>query len=71
MVEEPTYVKIVKLRQEIKKLFEEIRKLEPKAVEELRLEGVSYDNISKLLNIGKVNAIRFAKMSGEKRGRGR
>jgi hypothetical protein len=61
------YLEIIKNRQDIKKLCERIEELKPKAVVELRDEGLNYDNIAKLLNIGKVNALKFAQMAGKYR----
>lgn len=56
-----SYEQIITLNSEKMKIDIKIRDLKPKAVKELRLMGYSYDRIVRMLNIGKVNAIRWSK----------
>ena len=60
-MEQKAYIKISKLRIEIEVKKEKIKKLIPNAVKELRKEGLSYDKITKILDIGKITAIKLSK----------
>lgn len=56
-----SYVRIIELNAEKIKLDKKIEKLKPKAVKELRAMGYSFDKIVRMLNIGKITAIKILK----------
>jgi len=55
------YEKIIKLRGQKIKLSKEIELLKGKAVRELKDLDYSYDDIIKILGIGKITAIKIIK----------
>ena len=59
-----SYLEILRLRGKANFLARHIEQLKQKAVEELRKEGYSFDEITKLIGIGKVTAIRLSKLKG-------
>ena len=61
MKQEKAYIKVSKLRMEIEVKKAEVKNLLPKAIKELRSEGFSYDKIVKILDIGKITAIKLTK----------
>ncbi len=55
------YIKIAKLRTEIKINKQKIKGLRKEAIKELRKEGITYDKIVAILNISKGTAIKLAR----------
>lgn len=58
---EKAYLVIAKLRTEIETLWRKVEQLKPQAVRELKAEGFTYDDITRILKIGKITAIKIIK----------
>lgn len=58
---EKVYFEIAKLRTEIEIIKRKIDRLIPLAIKQLRDEGLSYDRITRILEIGKVTALKIDK----------
>jgi 4-aminobutyrate aminotransferase-like enzyme len=55
------YQEIIEIAGKMRLLDRRLKKLKPKAVKELRRLEYSYDDIIKILGIGKISAIKWAK----------
>lgn len=55
------YDEIIQIAGKMRLLTKRLKVLKPKAVKELRKLEYSYDDIVKILGVGKINAIKWSK----------